>query len=86
MTYVYIAVRNDYFIDNPFPKGAVYGDQAMAKIWGIPSVSFIRNNHPDGDLYRIIYFGEFTKEDEIVLTLQLKVGKIVTNIDAVRNN
>ena len=78
MKEVYITVPRNYLLWNPWPKGAKYGNEAMAIIWGIPEVEFICNNHPLGDLYKIT----ITDEDLMVMRLKSPVGTIVTDIDA----
>jgi len=80
MKAVYIAVRCDYLYSVPWPEGARYGGDAMQIIWGIDNVEFVRNDHPLGDLYKVL----MTDEDKVAFVLKATVGTIVTDIDAIK--
>ena len=77
MKHIYIAVPTNDLCYIRWPKGAKYGNDVMAVVWGISKVEFIRNNHPLGDLYRITA----TDEDLTALRLRSSVGTIVADID-----
>lgn len=83
MKFIYVAVPLNYFFIHDFPPGSRCGETAMRIIWDIPNVKFIRNNHPDGDLYKIIVDDNFDNTDMTILRLKSGAGKLVTNIYAV---
>jgi len=84
MKFIYIAVPLNYFFYHNFPPGSVCCETAMSVIWGIPDVKFIRNNHPDGDLYKVTVDENFNNEDMTILRLKSDAGKLVADINAVR--
>ena len=55
----------------------------MRIIWNIPDVKFVRNNHPDGDLYKIIVDDNFDDTDMTILRLKSGAGKLVADIHAI---
>lgn len=80
MSILYVAVAIDYFNNNPWPRGTQNANEAMSYIWRVFDVTFLRNNHPLGDLYSLRFESD---EDATAFVLRNKVGTVVNFEDKV---